>query len=88
VVTKERWPPERKRKNTKRWCKGKVGREHKPVKQWSHLAHYRLARGGPVCTTSSWLSSGWSCYHELACSTCGKILVQFLSKEECPDARP
>ena len=28
---------------------------------------------------------GWQCYHEVGCSTCGKILQWSAPKEMCPD---
>lgn len=73
--------PERKpksKKNTKRWCKGKVGREHvgeialNPI--W----------GKSDCGERSWWPGRWACYHMLACKNCGKRLQWALRVQECP----
>lgn len=71
------------RKNTKRWCRGKVGTEHQPAvtmgQSW-----------GRVCgKDQSWsvrrraLVNVWRCYHEMRCSQCGKVVDR--SVERCPD---
>ena len=43
--------PHRSRKNRRRWCGGKVGREHQPVIRISKWGLYRLQRDPdkPVC---------------------------------------
>jgi hypothetical protein len=73
--------PERKpksKKNTKRWCKGKVGREHvgeivlNPI--W----------GKSDCGEVRWWPGRWSCYHMLACKNCGKRIQWGLRVAECP----
>jgi hypothetical protein len=68
------------RKNTKLWCKGKVGAEH----------HYSIAKGNwgvgsnlDTCRPSPF--GGWWCSHVIKCEKCGKIRDRFLSKEQCPD---
>jgi hypothetical protein len=68
-----------RRKDTKRWCKGKVGREHKaeivrdPQLIW---------RAGTKCQhQAQWLP----CTHLERCTECGKILRRWLPVEECPD---
>jgi hypothetical protein len=62
----------RSRKDTRRWCKGKVGREHvidtmatrygscRAWQRWRHPAGEALG---------VW---SWSCNHWLCCSACGK----------------
>lgn len=79
------------RKNTKRWCKGKVGREHKPalrVTQWLSRAY---TCGWVVNSWRAALRGGgskpfWECYHEEYCTVCGKIVQHWLSdKKTCPD---
>lgn len=76
------------RKDTRRWCKGKPGREHVPeivFRPWYGRACHALDPG-------HWLNfsgSDWHCEHREACSRCGKILREAwkLAREECPDWR-
>jgi hypothetical protein len=75
--------PERKpksKKDTKRWCKGKVGREHVGE------IVYNPMWGNPVCGVSTWMkhSKRWSCHHMDACKNCGKRLRWSITLEECP----
>lgn len=95
VVTEHMWPeilrvPERGarsgRKDTKRWCKGKPGREHRAVlvkRPWF----------GHGCSGLGWWlwdgtqSGRWGCCHVMECENCGKILKN-LRDEECPDYQP
>jgi hypothetical protein len=48
------------KKNTRRWCKGKVGREHQTEWRW------RYYLGSPAVSRKG-------CYR-LICSVCGKVL--------------
>lgn len=80
-----------RRKDTRRWCKGKPGRDHvpgEPVK-----GSYAASHDWPC----SWHLSGvvgreptprYSCLHEVRCQTCGKILEHWLEPERCPDFQP
>lgn len=71
--------PHRSNKNTKRWCRGRVGREHTPDIRFNpHLSENTTKCGVPTWTNSFW------CWHQRFCTTCGKVLVQHLPKEECP----
>ncbi len=55
------------KRNTKLWCKGKVGVEHKPaVKTWFELKNWQ---GAPT-TWKGWLV--------LYCSECGKELQSYV----------
>jgi hypothetical protein len=76
-----------KRKNTKRWCKGKVGREHQPVIVYDE----RYLRWHKECHVApSWAyrsMKGWYCIHLEVCTNCGKHLRWRVPKEECPDYR-
>ncbi len=81
ATNKERWPAF---KNTKKNCKGKRGRKHTPRITWSYWARWRLDRHGVACCPSNWNTDGWTCYHQLSCDRCGKILIPFLPKEQCP----
>lgn len=54
----------RSRKDTKNWCKGKIGREHLPewiVKYWRHT----FTRGRSIT---------WGKRRELTCMVCGKVI--------------
>ena len=71
----------RARKNTRRWCRGKVGVEHTPEIQSDH-------RGlGPCRVPPGWARwrSTWWCHHVERCSECGKTLRHSLDVGECPD---
>lgn len=81
-------PAPRSKKNTKRWCRGKVGAEHQPA--------VRLQRSGWAqrnpCRWHVWYRGGrdnprahYSCRHEIACADCGKITQHWLRRSECPD---
>lgn len=64
----------RARKNTKRWCKGKVGREHVTeirMENWYGRDY--------VCGPSRWLNR-WLCWEIVTCTVCGKHLG---SPKEC-----
>ena len=69
--------PWRSRKDTKRWCKGKTGREHVP----------RLIVKGynSDFTCGPGWDGRWRCYHREACAVCGKILGDRIPAGSCPD---
>lgn len=70
----------RKRKDTKRWCKGKVGREHVPVIELNRrFMIYRDKSDMTQCKGSGWLA----CIHHEVCSTCHKELKWAV--DYCPD---
>jgi hypothetical protein len=82
-------PHHKKKKDTKRWCKGKVGREHVPCIT-------KASSGGSCrCNYAPWSirhKSGettplkkYICWHQKSCQVCGKVLEWFLTEEECPD---
>jgi hypothetical protein len=81
---RERWPNARKYKNTARWCRGKEGRHHVAVVRYGKWASWRIGNGRTPCGWEPWGDPRWQCYHEIGCSTCGKILYPFLSQGECP----
>ena len=71
------------KKDTKRWCKGKAGREH----VIETVVDRRSQTRQPNCreTDYRWFSSdGWLCYHVQQCVNCGKISKHWLSRAECP----
>lgn len=74
-----------RRKNTRRWCRGKFGVLHIPVVVIPANSYF-YSRS---CREVNWLgtSSGereprWLCSHKLICSTCGKVLEWSV---RCPD---
>lgn len=75
-----------KRKNTKKWCKGKVGREHVEVIELDEKHYgYRRAWGkeircGEVMTY--YPSGRKACYHHVICENCGKELKY--KPQTCP----
>lgn len=87
--------PQRARKNTKRWCKGKVGRDHTPEVVRHHYYAAPLFADKPCHWQEHWSyrageriklrDTRWSCYHAIKCTTCGKYLEQWPPKDMCPD---
>jgi hypothetical protein len=83
-------PHHKKKKNTKKWCKGKVGREHVP-----HIIKSNYGVTDKCCNYAPWSvrhKNGettplkkYLCWHQRSCQNCGKVLEWFLSEEECPD---
>lgn len=76
------------KKNTKRWCRGRVGREHQLAiidgEKWSSPC-------GPVSDVPFWVLDKneavepyWSCRHQMVCTACSKILEYFLPNYRCP----
>ena len=79
-------PHHKKKKNTKKWCKGKVGREH--------VLHITKGNYGSFseCKDPRWRIYGsedflerYLCWHQRSCKVCGKVLEWSLDKSECPD---
>lgn len=73
-------------KNTKRWCKGKVGREHVPVITRNKFSLNTECR---MIVTKYWNGNErnwWHCHHEITCENCGKMLHFSAEKMGgCPD---
>lgn len=72
------------RKNTRAWCRGKVGREHVPVVACRPPALTSLAcRWQPRYSDDGVY---WWCHHLEECSACGKVLRsgQKFGDSECP----
>lgn len=81
--------PHRSNKNTKRWCKGKYGREH----EWEILLEAYRFGVRPLRRPCAWRITfvrndmttpyvSWSCRHVRKCVNCGKT-QQLVSG--CPD---
>jgi hypothetical protein len=83
-------PPRRRahKKNTRRWCKGKVGREHVPQitgdRRWLSLGSCRPAPDW--WPKVKWRKNNWDCRHREVCVKCGKVLREGyeLAPQECP----
>lgn len=74
------------RKNTKRWCKGKVGREH--VLEWGK-DHWFMSHKYGCRWMKDWDGAiKYRCYHTRVCKNCSKILERGIYDqigEKCPD---
>jgi hypothetical protein len=70
--------PQRGRKNTRRWCRGKVGVPHQVEVRVS-----RHAYNDPPCYRVEWYTGCWFCNHERACTVCGKVIDITLG-DDCP----
>lgn len=80
-------PGKRRRKDTRRWCRGHPGREHQP--QTIRGSRYGIwaDKCGP---RRGWLrrpAGPWLCWHEIRCQACSKVLVYSFSMKpgQCPD---
>ena len=93
--------PKGKKKNTKRWCKGKVGREH----EW-HIVYDKNYNPHNKWHQCRWVSVNWRplppkkkpgpmwwCFHQWACKNCGKLSDHHkhgwhggVGFDDCPDA--
>jgi hypothetical protein len=70
------------RKNTRRWCKGKPGREHVLIVRKN--PRWGFTECG-IRSSYTWLTQKWYCTHEEVCQSCGKRLRWSLPVAECPD---
>ena len=76
-------PRQGKKKNTKKWCRGKVGAFHE----------FQIVKSRHMDYECQWKSLLWKenhvryrCYHEKSCIKCGKVVEWFLNDpKECPD---
>jgi hypothetical protein len=84
------------KKNTKRWCKGKVGVEHQPVINMTNYYYAKCNKPNYLITSREYsfedevrnprfFSRIWSCCHQIQCQMCGKILEHYLAWYDCPD---
>lgn len=78
-------------KDTKRWCKGKVGVEHDPeMTMEGRPSNIKCAR----LQWHSWwarredVDPHWHCWHRERCRRCGKITNHFPLSSRCPDYVP
>lgn len=75
------------RKDTRRWCRGKVGVEHVPEVTAGHwaLSLGRRCHRSEEWSLRLWPDRPWACVHQRSCASCGKVLVPTLPWRECPD---
>lgn len=81
------------RKDTRSWCKGKVGTGHVPAIVVDHAYPFRFDRRTTGCHWRVGWSSDkaadivfWGCLHHELCANCGKVLRDrwSLPSAECP----
>lgn len=82
-LVSDAWKRSPGKKDTRRWCRGKVGVEHElevNLQTWALSMKYK-------CGWRKWRRDvpHWSCYHQSRCVKCGKIMEHWLSKDTCPD---
>jgi len=84
IAEPERKPPGRK--DTRQWCKGREGREHRPEIVFAPPPAFR-PETARCCEWGTWraMDVRWSCHHQLQCTACGKILPGRLPAASCPD---
>lgn len=80
----DEWRPHRRRKNTRKWCRGKEGTPHNLVIKLGKVGTRRSSTGAATCFWWRWGTPHWSCGHEESCANCGKILRYGLPSVECP----
>lgn len=77
--------PERTRgkskKDTKRWCRGKEGKEHTLAIEMNPMW---MSLGRTCQQAERWFNG---CYHEELCTTCGKVTRWAIPFNECPDLK-
>jgi hypothetical protein len=77
-------PRRAKKKNTAKWCRGKVGVWH----EIEIVKSKYFPNNGCGWRTVLWKSNEmrYSCFHQKSCKNCGKVVDYFLDdKKECPD---
>ena len=96
ISASDEWRKSPGKKDTRRWCKGKVGREHtidiRRIKYGWYVNADRV-RCDYIRNLYPWWERApyyrnrgdeWVCHHERFCTTCGKILSP-LDSNYCPD---
>jgi hypothetical protein len=78
-LTSDSWRKTPAKKDTRKWCKGKVGRQHETALRIQRylIPLRRSTQCGPRNGHSLFWGGGndetWVCYHEQYCVKCGKI---------------
>lgn len=75
--------PHRSKKNTKKWCRGKVGVEHVIEVRMNKNRSWWKERGR-TCWRAEWWPEMWHCQHQRVCINCNKVVEPSLY-DECPD---
>ena len=82
----DEWRPRSRRKDTKHWCRGKVGVAHVYVtieSKWPYQGQQCEWRDH---RWSSVFAPYWFCHHSIVCANCGKISVHVITDPAlCPD---
>ena len=83
-LTDDAWRKTPAKKDTHRWCRGKVGVEHQPeivMMKWG----YRPEACQPAAEWARKLfGNEWRCFHQTECSVCHKVMAS-VKPENCPD---
>lgn len=75
------------RKDTRRWCRGKVGVEHViavTVGNWAQSYRFACRRANDR-ELRLWPGQPWVCRHQRSCTHCAKVLDYSLPWRDCPD---
>lgn len=77
-------------KDTKKWCKGKEGREHEPAVEGQQSSSWVCRPRVEWWTTTKWMykhykDRPWFCTHRVVCQKCRKVLEHSIPWQECPD---
>lgn len=79
--------PRKSKKDTHKWCKGKVGREHVweiAKTNWATNQECKYYNGVDWRTGESYRH--WKCWHHHVCSNCGKYSEEWFGLgTKCPD---
>lgn len=87
------WPADHPRvsrapakKDTRRWCRGKVGVEHFPVivKRTGWYGLRGCERVTEEWALKLWPGRTWRCSHREECANCGKVVRHSINLVECP----
>ena len=84
----DEWKPTPGKKDTRKWCKGHPGREHKPtVVMGKWAVGYKSFTCKPRTGADRFWwpmdKHGWMCFHEVVCEVCKKRLAD--TPDRCPE---
>ncbi len=83
-LASDEWRKSPGKKDTYRWCRGKVGVEHQ-IEVVREKSGYHPTNCGPAPEWAIRLwGRRWRCWHQYRCSACGKIMGD-LDPARCPD---
>lgn len=85
LASDEESPRFNRRKNTRKWCKGKRGVKHTPILSKESYKCYWYAY---YAWDSKEENATYQCNHKKSCSVCGIVLEwSIVDKTECPHYR-